>query len=184
MTDRRTLVLNSDFSPISIFPLSHISAQDAVVRVMNGTCIVVDEYDDYIKTPNFEMKWPSVIARKEYLNRERVAVLNKTTLMYRDGKKCAFCLKPLSNSEATIDHVTPKHKGGQHRWENVVCSCGPCNHAKSNSPPVGVWKPKITPYRPTYRKLMSLRRLYSIKIFHKSWEFFLGDWKGEVVIQK
>jgi len=30
----------------------------------------------------------------------------------------------------TIDHVIPRHKGGEHIWTNVVAACAGCNHRK------------------------------------------------------
>jgi 5-methylcytosine-specific restriction endonuclease McrA len=30
----------------------------------------------------------------------------------------------------TLDHVLPKHLGGEHIWTNVVAACPPCNHHK------------------------------------------------------
>jgi hypothetical protein len=62
-----TLVLNADMEPISLLPIEHIPVEDAVTRVLNGTCVVVDEYDRAIKTPALRMNWPSVIMRKDFL---------------------------------------------------------------------------------------------------------------------
>ena len=67
---RKVLVLNADYTPISIFPLHTISAQRAVTRIYNGTCYAVSEYDDYIPTKYHKVKYPSVIVRKDYLKRE------------------------------------------------------------------------------------------------------------------
>ena len=184
MLQKKTLVLNSDYNPISLFPLSFIPAQDAVIRLLNGTCMLVEEYDNYIKTPNIEMKWPAVVARTRYLHREKMAVLNSSTLALRDGKKCAYCLVDLQEKEVTIDHVIPKHRKGKHIWENVVTSCSKCNHAKSNKLPKGQWAPVIKPYKPSYGKLLTLRRNFPISIYHKSWKQFLGEWNADVILIK
>lgn len=45
---------------------------------------------------------------------------------------CAYCDKQLSASEATIDHVIPKHKGGHSTRSNMVCSCSTCNRNKGS----------------------------------------------------
>jgi 5-methylcytosine-specific restriction endonuclease McrA len=184
MFNRQTLVLNSDYNPISLFPLSTIPAYKAVTRVLNGTCTIVEEYDDLIKTPNFEMRWPAVVARTHYLNKEKGVVLNSRTLALRDGRKCGYCLTTLSEKEVTIDHVIPKDKKGTHTWENVVTSCSSCNHAKGNKMPNGQWQPILKPYKPTYRKLLNLRKNFIVNIHHESWRFFLGDWKAKVVLIK
>jgi 5-methylcytosine-specific restriction endonuclease McrA len=30
----------------------------------------------------------------------------------------------------TIDHVIPRHRGGEHTWENLVTACPACNLKK------------------------------------------------------
>jgi hypothetical protein len=32
--------------------------------------------------------------------------------------------------DLTLDHVTPRHRGGSHSWENLVTACKTCNHRK------------------------------------------------------
>jgi len=31
-----------------------------------------------------------------------------------------------------LDHILPSSRGGKDSWENVVCSCVPCNLRKAN----------------------------------------------------
>ena len=65
----RTLVLNSDYMPISLWSeyngrssLYTIPAQDAICRYLNGTCQVVYWYPRKILTPSRkDLYWPSVI---------------------------------------------------------------------------------------------------------------------------
>ena len=45
--------------------------------------------------------------------------------------RCAYCDKELGEHTATIDHIVPKHKGGQNVRSNMICSCGACNKSKS-----------------------------------------------------
>jgi len=47
------------------------------------------------------------------------------------GWRCAYCDKELGEHTATIDHIVPKHKGGQNVRSNMICSCGACNKSKS-----------------------------------------------------
>jgi len=47
--------------------------------------------------------------------------------------KCAYCDEQLNANTATIDHILPKHKGGQNVKNNMACCCGPCNRNKSSS---------------------------------------------------
>ena len=61
------LVLNADFRPLSYFPLSVWSWQDAVKAVFLDRVSVVSQYERIIHSPSFEMRLPSVIALKEYV---------------------------------------------------------------------------------------------------------------------
>lgn len=47
--------------------------------------------------------------------------------------KCAYCDKQLNENTATIDHILPKHKGGQNIRTNMACCCSNCNRSKASS---------------------------------------------------
>ena len=47
--------------------------------------------------------------------------------------KCAYCGEELTPETATIDHIIPKFRGGQHVRVNMCCCCSPCNKAKATS---------------------------------------------------
>lgn len=180
----KTLVLNKDYQPYNLFPLQTIEASEAIKRVINGTCLVVTEYDRLIKTPNHKINWPSIVVTCDYVKLERIAILRKESLFYRDGKKCAYCLQALKESESTMDHVIPKGRGGRHIWENIVISCSDCNHKKAMNLPNNNWKPKTIPYKPTYGQLIKIRKNYPIKVYHESWIDFIGPWNAKIIIEK
>ena len=46
--------------------------------------------------------------------------------------KCAYCDKQLCQRTATIDHIVPKHKGGQSTRNNLACCCASCNTCKAS----------------------------------------------------
>ena len=54
------LVLNADFRPLSYFPLSVWSWQDAVKAVFLDRVNIVSEYDDEVHSPSFSIRLPSV----------------------------------------------------------------------------------------------------------------------------
>ena len=56
------LVLNADYRPLSYFPLSLWSWQDAVKAIFRDSVTVIAEYDRAIRSPSFEINLPSVIA--------------------------------------------------------------------------------------------------------------------------
>ena len=43
--------------------------------------------------------------------------------------KCAYCG---SEENLTLDHITPKAKGGTDRITNLVCACSSCNSDKGH----------------------------------------------------
>ena len=53
----------------------------------------------------------------------------------RDKNTCQYCGHVFDRSELNLDHVLPRDKGGLTTWENVVCSCIPCNTRKGNRLP-------------------------------------------------
>lgn len=179
----RTLVLNNNYLPISLFPLHTIPVEDAITRVFNGTCHVVETYDRDILTPNIQMKWPSIIARHDSkMVKERVK-LSSEALYYRDHGRCMYCEKPLTMNEMTCDHVHPESRGGKFSWDNIVAACASCNTAKGSELPRGRWVPKFMPKQPTYYELLQRRRKFPIVVDHESWKTFLGEWEAPVHIR-
>lgn len=43
--------------------------------------------------------------------------------------KCAYCG---SEEELTLDHITPRSKGGSEKVTNVLCACKKCNNDKAH----------------------------------------------------
>jgi len=64
---------------------------------------------------------------------------------------CAYCRKRLTYAQATVDHRTPKSRGGLDRPRNFYICCEPCNTRKKNMTEdeyrvalrTGLW-PKVT----------------------------------------
>lgn len=50
--------------------------------------------------------------------------------MHRTSPKCYWCRSLLEFDESTIDHRIPLARGGSDNPNNLVLSCGPCNHAR------------------------------------------------------
>jgi 5-methylcytosine-specific restriction endonuclease McrA len=180
MTKLRTLVLNSNYMPISLLPLHSISAEDAVTRIFSDNCHVVFEYNREILTPNLKMKWPSVIARNSTLRYKNKVKLRKESLYYRDHGICVYCEKHITIKEFSVDHVFPRARGGTHSWDNVVCACISCNIKKGHKLPSGEWKPKVAPYEPDYYQLLAFRKKFPITVPDISWANFLSDWEAEI----
>ena len=143
MTAHPALVLNADFRPMSYFPLSLLSWQEAVSGMVQGRVAVVAEYDEWARSPSTRLRLPSVVALRRYVKgRSRVA-FTRYNVFLRDRFTCQYCQTRLPASALTFDHVVPRSRGGATSWSNVVAACSPCNTAKGNAlamRPVAVWK--------------------------------------------
>lgn len=134
------LVLNYDFSPMSIFPLPLLGWQDAITGVLLDRFVVVAEYDQVARSPGpiggvpKTMRLPSVLAQKTYQRRDRPVPFTRAGVLLRAKGKCAYCSSKLSMRDLTFDHVIPQSSGGLTTWKNVVASCSPCNSIKANKP--------------------------------------------------
>jgi hypothetical protein len=43
--------------------------------------------------------------------------------------ECAYCG---SEENLTLDHITPRSKGGSEKVTNILCACHSCNHSKGH----------------------------------------------------
>lgn len=185
MSEIRTLVLNCNYMPLSVFPLYTINAEEAFNRLYTGSADLVLEYDRRILTPSRDdLFWPSVIANRNGFAYSDEVKLKRETLYYRDHGKCMYCEKPLEHyRKVTYDHVVPVSKGGADDWENIVAACQDCNQSKGDHLPKGKWRPRQMPYRPNYFQLLEQRKNFPIVVADESWMQFLPEWKSDVYIR-
>lgn len=179
----RTLVLNPNFMPVSVFPnLYTIPAEDAIVRHLNGSCTVVYWHNRHVLTPSrHDLFWPSVIVNNNTRSFNKEVRLKRSTLYYRDHMRCSYCDEELEFHENTYDHVIPRVRGGDHSWENVVLACKECNSKKGDSLPVGKWTPKRKPYKPTFFDLLEQRKKFPVYIDDENWRQFLPGFTNTIV---
>ena len=174
------LVLNADFRPLSYFPLSLWSWQDAVKAVVTDRVNVVSEYDAVVRSPSFELALPSVISLKEYIPQARKVAFTRFNVFLRDRFACQYCGDGLPAHELTFDHVMPKSKGGRTRWDNIVAACGPCNLRKGGrTPRESGMKPYRRPDEPSMWQLQENGRAFPPNFLHDSWSDFLY-WDSEL----
>ena len=168
------LVLNADFRPLSYFPLSIWSWQDAVKAVFLDRVSVISEYDRTIHSPSFEMRLPSVIALKEYIPAARRPAFTRFNVFLRDRFACQYCRRPYPTPELTFDHVVPKSRGGKTSWSNIVTACTRCNLRKGNRLPheCGM-QPSARPAVPTAHQLRLNGRTFPPNYLHESWRDYL-----------
>lgn len=183
MVGLKTLVLNKNYIPISIFPLAVIPAEDAFTRVVNRTCSVVIDYNIAIKSQHHSYHWPSIIVRNDNITIKEMVKLKRESLYYRDHGRCMYCNKPITINESTADHVYPASLGGKFTWENIVTACSACNTMKGNHLPKGDWAPIKRPYKPTYWELLDARRQFPLVVGDIRWMNFIGQWKAPVAVR-
>lgn len=168
------LVLNADFRPLSYFPLSLWSWQEAVKAVVAERVNVVSVYNRCIHSPQSVMSLPSVISLKEYIPSARRPAFTRFNVFLRDRFSCQYCGESLPTHDLTFDHVVPRSRGGHTTWENVVTACSPCNLAKGNRLPREVAMIPLTrPVMPTSFQLQEHGRAFPPNYLHESWRDFL-----------
>lgn len=155
----RTLVLNANFIPLNLVPLSTISWQEAVCLIYKGKATAIEYYDKVVHSPSKAMQVPSVIVLKEYKHFKKFAKLNKYNIKLRDEFKCQYCGHTFSHRSLTIDHVIPKSKGGKNTWENQVAACKSCNAAKEDKDIKPIKQPKKPTYYELAKKLLRHERI-------------------------
>ncbi|AOG02824.1 HNH endonuclease [Bosea sp. RAC05] len=161
------LVLNADCRPLSYTPLSLWGWEDAVKAVLLDRVSVMAEYDEVVRSPSFEMRLPSVILLRQYVDMNRRAAFSRFNLSLRDGFACAYCG---DKNDLTFDHVHPRSRGGPLTFENIVLACMPCNGKKGNRTPEEAGMTlRVKPYAPTQAQLVDIGKRYPPPNVHKSW---------------
>ena len=165
------LVLNADFRPLSYYPLSLWSWQDAIKAVFLDRVNIVSEYDRTVRSPTFEMRLPSVVSLKTYIKPSRHPAFTRFNVFLRDRFTCQYCGM---RDDLTFDHVIPRSRGGSTTWENVVAACSPCNLKKGDRMPLEVGMvPAKAPFQPTVHDLHHNGRQFPPNFLHESWLDYL-----------
>lgn len=165
------LVLNADFRPLSYYPLSLWSWQDAIKAVFLDRVNIVSCYERTIRSPSFEIQLPSVVSLKTYVKPSRRPAFTRFNVFLRDRFTCQYCG---AREELTFDHVIPRSRGGTTTWENVVAACSPCNLRKADRmPEEATMIPAAAPYQPSVHDLHQNGRLFPPNYLHDSWVDYL-----------
>lgn len=176
--NRHTLVLNSDWLPISVLPLSVFHWQDAIKSVYVGAVRVLHEYENWVVRSQYEqMRVPSVLITYSHVRLRRYVGFTDENVFLRDNHTCQYCNQRFPSHKLTLDHVTPRSMNGGMGFDNIVAACAPCNNKRGTN----VWKrPKREPYRPDYLELAHKIRSYPITVPHASWIDYIG-WPRDLI---
>ncbi|OHB79528.1 MAG: HNH endonuclease [Planctomycetes bacterium RBG_16_64_12] len=137
--------------------------------------------EDWIRAVNFEIQVPRVI-RLLFYDRlpTRSLRLNRHTILARDGHCCQYCGRRMPAGQLSVDHVTPRSRGGRTTWDNVVCACLVCNVKKGGRTPREARMTLVRkPVRPKRSPLLQLK-LRNPK--YESWRSWLESAYWEVGI--
>ncbi len=128
--------------------------------------------DDSVGTISFRIGIPRVILLLAFDRLPKKEVkFTRHNIFERDKNTCQYCSRTLERKDLNLDHVIPRDRGGPTTWENIVCSCIPCNTRKANRTPAEaglrlVRKPK----RPKWRPFVQVN--FGAPM-HDSWKHFL-----------
>ncbi len=175
LADRTCLVLNADFRPLSTWPLSTMTVQDAIVAVYKDRATLVESWGDVFRSEHAALPVPKVIALREYVHVHAQPKFCRRSIYLRDRYCCQYCGDRFHSSELTFDHVFPRSKGGQTTWDNVLTCCVRCNVGKRDSligARRGAWKPLKMPRAPTSFELLKA----GLEFLDPSLRESFGDW--------
>jgi len=185
MLNVSVLVLNRAYFPVHVttarraFCLLYtglakaINEQYEMFDYPSWNALSIAEGDETVGLVGRAMKVPRVVVLVAYDRVPRRNVrFSRRNVFVRDHSTCQYCGRNFPSSELNLDHVVPRSRGGKTTWENIVCSCVPCNKRKGGNPPdqAGmklVKAPGPPRWSPEYS--FSLRRP-----IHKEWMPFLN----------
>ena len=135
LKNHEVLVLSTGYEP-----LFKTCWKRAISAVLSGRAEVIEKHDTlWIGTSSGKIRCPTkvrfvtgFIFAKLRLKDIASKRPTKKGLWARDNGTCQYCEKQVNISVATIDHVIPKSRGGDHTWENLVIACSKCNGKKGN----------------------------------------------------
>lgn len=129
-------------------------------------------HPEMVKTISMHVRIPRIIVLMlfERLPKKEVK-FTRHNVFERDGNTCQYCGVLFDRENLNLDHVLPRDRGGQTTWENIVCSCIPCNTRKGNRLPHEAKMQLIRkPKRPKWRPFVNISISNSP---HDSWKHFL-----------
>jgi 5-methylcytosine-specific restriction endonuclease McrA len=179
------LVLNKSFVPIHI-----VCWQKCMSLIVQGAARPMDrdfvayEFEDWLAFSEMNTDYPDIHTSSRRIAIPEIIVLKKydrlptrdvkysrQTLFQRDKHLCGYCGKEFDRKLLTVDHITPRAKGGKTTWSNTITACFPCNSVKADRTPEQAKMPlKFKPKKPSW-----FSPLNDLKPDHpcKSWQKFM-----------
>jgi 5-methylcytosine-specific restriction endonuclease McrA len=155
------IVLNADMSYHQT-----VNWQDAVCMLLKGVAEPVVEGTKVIRSVSLEIIVPKILKLIKYVSRNRhneKFPFKKRVVFMRDGHTCQYCGKKLHRDDCTLDHVTPKVRGGKSTYTNCVTACMPCNLKKGDKMDM---KPIVKPKDISLHNYVSMRSNDALKLLN------------------
>ena len=125
-----------------------------------------------ISTVSFRIRVPRVIVLMLFDRMPKKEVkFTRHNIFERDKNTCQYCGKIFERKDLNLDHVVPRDRGGPTTWENIVCSCIPCNTRKANRTPSEAGMHLVR--KPKRPKLSPFIQINFVGQYHDSWKHFL-----------
>ena len=145
---KQVLLLNQDNTPLNIITVSK------AYKLMARDKVWIDDSNDCYELLSISkiVKIPKILILKYYVKLPyKKAAPSRQNILRRDQYCCQYCGMDLTNKDATVDHVTPRSKGGASSWVNMVAACRKCNLDKGNrTPKEAKMELKTKPKEPSY----------------------------------
>jgi 5-methylcytosine-specific restriction endonuclease McrA len=136
---------------------------------------------EMVSTISFKIRVPRVIVLMLFDRMPKKEVkFTRHNIFERDKNTCQYCGQVFDRRDLNLDHVIPRDKGGATTWENIVCSCIPCNTKKGNRLAHQAHMQLIKkPVRPKWRPFVHIT--FDSQV-HDSWRHFidLAYWNVEL----
>ncbi len=131
-----------------------------------------DDHRETVRTVSLRLRVPRVILLMVFDRLPKKEVkFTRHNIFERDRNTCQYCNRTLERRDLNLDHVVPRDRGGPTTWENIVCSCIPCNTRKANRTPAEAGMRLVRkPKRPKWRPFVQVS--FGLPV-HDSWRHFL-----------
>jgi 5-methylcytosine-specific restriction endonuclease McrA len=198
MLDRQVLVLNRLWQAINVCTVRRAftllcQGQAQVVYANDSNNFLTHDFvswrefslkepeEEMVHTISFKIRVPRVIVLLLFDRMPKKEVkFTRHNIFERDKNTCQYCGLVFDRKDLNLDHVIPRDRGGLTTWENIVCSCIPCNTRKGNRLPHQAHMHLVRkPARPKWRPFVHLT--FSGQQ-HESWRHFidLAYWNVEL----
>ncbi len=194
LLQRPTLVLNRNWQPVHVATVAR-----ALVLLWNETARVVDPadyqaytWDDwsklrpgdgerFIQAVRFRLRVPEVLTLNAYDRLPAAAVtFSRRNIFKRDRFACQYCGVQPGSEELTLDHIVPRARGGESRWDNCVLACVECNKRKADrTPEQAGMRLRKRPVQPIWRPLYAA---HDVRI--ESWSKFVSEAYWNAALEK